>query len=278
MYWWQARAHDAAGNTSPWSAPRTFHLDRTPPPTPRNFGGTVAGDGLTLRWDPPADDSLSNFYVYVNGVSAASLGGTTYEYKVGSFDAGDPREFAVVSVDRAGNQSPLSKTLVGVPDVVGLTLNQAQDAAKARGLTVRRDTAIQSAGTGVIVSQNPEAGTVAEKGTAVKVVLESRTAPTALTVSASPARLVCGAGSVVRLQLRLSQSATVQARLLSGRKTLTTKSLGRLEAGLTKVSVKLPRHLARGSYRLSFAATSGTRVARTSIAVQAASRRACAAR
>jgi hypothetical protein len=121
MYWWQARAHDAAGNASAWSTARMFHLDKTPPPTPKNFGGTVASDGLTLRWDPPADDSLANFYVYVNGISTVSLGSTTYEYKVGSFDAGDPREFAIVAVDHAGNQSPTSKTLVGVPDVVGLT-------------------------------------------------------------------------------------------------------------------------------------------------------------
>jgi PASTA domain/Bacterial Ig-like domain len=277
MYWWQARAHDAAGNASGWSAARMFHLDKTPPPTPKNFNGQVADDGLTLRWESPADDSLANFYVYVNGVSTASLGATTSEYKVGAFDAGDPREFAVVAVDHAGNQSPMSKTLVGVPNVVGLTLGDAESAAKARGLVVRRDSAIQQSGSGVVTSQTPPAGTVAEKGTAVKVVLETGSAPTALTMSASPARLICGAGAVVRLKLRLSESADVQARLLSGRRALTKRNLGHLKPGMTKVTVKLPHHLARGTYRLAFAATAGTRVARTSIVVKTGSRRVCSA-
>jgi hypothetical protein len=275
LYWWQARAHDGAGNTSAWSAARTFHVDKTPPPTPKNFSGTVADDGLTLRWDPPADDSLANFYVYVNGVSTVSLGVTTYEYKVGSFDAGDPREFAVVAVDHAGNQSPMSKTLVGVPNVVGLTLGEAENAAKARGLVVRRDAAVQQSGSGVITSQNPAAGSVAEKGTAVKVVLETASAPAALTMSASPSRLICGAGSVVRLQLRLSESATVRARLLSGRRTVQSTRLGRLKAGTSRVQVKLQRRLARGNYKLALDAAAGARTASTSVVVKMGSRRAC---
>jgi methionine-rich copper-binding protein CopC len=112
----------------------------------------------------------------------------------------------------------------------------------------------------------------------VKVILEAGSTPTALTVSASPARLVCGAGAVVRLQLRLSEGASVQARLLSGRRALAKRDLGHLEAGMTKVSVKLPRQLARGSYRLSFTATAGTRAARTSVVLKTGSRRACSTR
>jgi hypothetical protein len=278
MYWWQARAHDAAGNTSEWSAARTFHVDKTPPPTPKNFNGQVAEDGLTLRWEPPADDSLANFYIYVNGVSTASLGATTYEYKVGAFDAGDPREFAVVAVDQAGNQSPLSKALVGVPDVVGLPLGQAEDAVKARGFVVRRESSVQRSSSGVVTSQTPPAGTVAEKGTAVKIVVATSNASTALTMSASPSRFACGAGAVVRLQLRLSESASVESRLLSGHRTVERTNLGRLEAGTTNVKVKLPRRLARGSYTLAFAATAGSRTARTSVVVKAGARRACSAR
>jgi len=278
MYWWQARAHDAAGNVSAWSAARTFHLDKTPPATPKNFSGQVADDGLTLRWDPVADDSLGNFFVYVNGVSTVSLGSTTYEYKVGPFDAGDPREFAIVAVDRAGNQSPLSKTLVGVPNVVGLTLGQAENAAEARGLVVHRAATIQQAGSGVVTSQNPPAGSVAPKGTAVSVVLETSGGPIPLSMSASPARVTCGAGAVVRLQLRLTQSATVRARLLAGRRTLESVRLGHLKAGTSNVRVKLPRRLARGSYSLRLDATAGSSTAHTAVAVKAGSRRACSSR
>jgi PASTA domain len=277
LYWWQARAHDGAGNVSAWSPAWTFHVDKTPPPTPKNFNGHVAGDGLTLRWDPPADDSLANFYIYVNGVSTASLGVTTYEYKAGSFDDGDRREFAVVAVDHAGNQSPMSKTLVGVPNMVGLTLGEAEGAAKARGLAVHRENSIQSFGTGVVVSQNPAAGSVAEKGTAVNIVLETVAAPNLLTLSVSPARLICGAGAVVRLRLRLSERATVGARLVSGRRTVQRTKLGRLNAGTSDVRVKLPRHLARGKYKLALDATASARTAHTTVDVKAGARRACSA-
>ncbi len=280
IYYWQARANDGAGNQSAWSASRLIHLDKTPPPTPVNFGGTIAENGLTLRWGPPQPaDDVANFYIYVNGVSTKSLGGVTYEYNVGPFDAGDTRTFGIVSVDRAGNQSPMSKLLVGVPNVVGLTLDQAEDAAKSRGLVVRRETTIQRAATGgVITSQNPAAGSITEKGTAVKVVLLTSSGQTTLTMSASPARVVCGGGAVVRLRVRLSEAATVRARLLAGARAVTSTQLGHLHAGASSVRVKLPRRLTRGTYKLVLDATAGTRTARTVVAVARGSRRTCGSR
>jgi hypothetical protein len=274
MYWWQARAKDAAGNESAWSAPRTFHLDKTPPPTPKSFNGHVAEDGLTLRWDPPSDPSLGNFYLYVDGVSKVSLGGTTYEYKVGPFDAADARAFAVVAVDLAGNQSPPSKTLVGVPNLVGLTFDQARSAAKARGFVVDRP----APSVGVVTSQTPAAPAVAEKGSSMTVVLSNGSTPTALTLSATPGQVVCGAGSVVRLQLFLSDGASVRASLLSGRRTVTRAQLGHLKAGTSVVQVKLPRRLARGTYRLALDATAGTRTASTTVKVATGAGRSCRAR
>jgi hypothetical protein len=278
LYYWQARAHDAAGNQSAWSAARMFHLDATPPAAPTHFNGVVAGDGLTLRWDPP-NDTLDNFYIYIDGVSGPSLGPVTYEYKAGPFDAGDPRTFGIVAVDKAGNRSPMSELLVGVPNVVGLTFEQAQDAAKARGLVLRRDATIQSAPAGgVVTSQNPTAGSVTEKGAAVKVVLSTMSSPTALTMSASPARVTCGAGAVVRLRLQLSDAATVRARLLAGGHAITRAPLGQLQAGASNVRVKLPRRLASRTYKLVLDATAGTRTARAVVAVATGTRRACSAR
>jgi hypothetical protein len=280
LYYWQARANDGAGNQSAWSPSRMIHLDKTPPPSPVSFGGTIAENGLTLRWGPPQPaDDVANFYIYVDGVSTKSLGGVTYEYNVGPFDAGDTRTFGVVTVDRAGNQSTMSKLLVGVPNVVGLTLDQAEDAAKSRGLVVRRETTIQRAATGgVITSQNPAAGSITEKGTAVKVVLSTSSNQTALTMSASPARVICGAGAVVRLRVRLSEAATVRARLLAGTRAVTSTRLGHLRAGASNVRVKLPRRLTRGTYKLVLEATAGTRTARTVVAVARGSRRTCSSR
>jgi hypothetical protein len=84
-------------------------------------------------------------------------------------------------------------------------------------------------------------------------------------------------GAVIRLQLRLSQSATVRARLLSGRRTVETTKLGHLKAGTSTVRVKLPRRLASGSYKLALDATAGARTARTSVVVKAGAHRACTA-
>jgi hypothetical protein len=278
LYYWQVRAHDAAGNVSGWSATRSFNLDKTAPAAPKNFSGQIAEDGLTLRWDPPAD-VVANFYLYVDGVSKVSLGGVTYEYKVGAFSADDARSFSLVAADRAGNRSPMSKVLVGVPNVVGLPLGQAEDAVEARGLVVRRDATIQRAAAGAVVtSQDPHAGSVTAKGTAVKIVVSALSGPAPLTMSARPARLVCGAGATVRLTLRLSDRAAVQARVLSGRKTVAKRKLGTLRAGTSTVRVKLPAHLGRGSYRLQLVASAGTRTASTSVAIRTGSRRACSAR
>jgi PASTA domain/Bacterial Ig-like domain len=281
LYYWQARANDGAGNQSAWSAPRMVHLDKTPPPAPTSFNGTIAENGLTLRWDPPTPaDDVANFYVYVDGVSTKSLGGVTYEYNVGAFDAGDRRTFGVVSVDGAGNQSEMSPLLVGVPNVVGMTWSQAGDAAKARGLLVRRDATVKGASAaGVVTAQTPAAGTVAVKGTAVKVVLSGPTlAPSSLEMSASPARVVCGAGSVVRLRVRLTDAANLRARLLSAQRVVASASLGRHQAGSSDVRFKLPGRLRRGTYRLVLDASAGTRKAQTAVSVVSGSRRACGSR
>jgi PASTA domain len=280
LYFWQARGRDAAGNQSPWSGVRMLHLDATPPASPTSFNGQVAGDGLTLRWAPPVD-TLDNFYVYVDGVSAVSLGPVTYEYKVGPFDADDTRTFGVVAVDKAGNRSPMSKILVGVPNVVGLTLTQAEQAAKARGLVIRRDTSMPKSGSSsaAVSAQNPAAGSVADRGSAVRVVLPGGAAPTTLSVSARPTRVVCAAGATVRLRVTLSGPATVRARLLrAGPSALGSSRLGQLRAGKSSVRVNLPRRLANGTYRLVLDATAGTQTAHAVVRVVTGRHGACGAR
>jgi hypothetical protein len=161
--------------------------------------------------------------------------------------------------------------------MVGLTLAEGEGAAKSRGLAVHRENSIQSSGTGVVVSQSPAPGSVAEKGTAVNIVLETVATPNLLTLSVSPARVICGAGAVVRLQLRLSERATVGAQLVTGRRTVQRTKLGRLNAGTSNVRVTLPRHLARGTYKLALDATAGARTAHTVVDVKAGVRRACSA-
>jgi hypothetical protein len=242
---------------------------------PTAIAGTPNSGG---RWAPPMPaDDLANFYVYVDRVSTKSLGGVSYEYNVGAFDAGDRRTFGIVSVDRAGNQSEMSPLLVGVPHVVGLTLSQAEDAGAAR--PPRRDREAGSVGS-VVTTQTPAAGSVAVKGTAVKVVLSGgpAIAPASFRVSASPAPVLCGAGGVVRLRVQLSDAATLRGRLLSGRRTVATAALGRHHAGSSGVNFKLPGRLGRGTYKLVLDADAGGRKAQTAVAVVSRSRGACGSR
>lgn len=62
-----------------------------------------------------------------------------------------------------------------VPDVVGMTLDQAADALKAEGLTVGDEVGeeITGAPAGEVIRQNPDPGTEVEKGSAVTLVIES---------------------------------------------------------------------------------------------------------
>src|SRR5205807_8000783 len=104
------------------------------------------------------------------------------------------RRFTLAETDGAGNESAQTKALRAVPDLAGLSKDQAEQALVARGFqvgvvhmasssTVPRGTVI--AGPGV---------QLAEEGSAVDIVVSAGTAPTALlfTVSAptsfSPAK------------------------------------------------------------------------------------------
>ena len=262
-YWWQARAHDAAGNVSAWSAPWGFHLDATPPAAPTNFNGTIGANGLTLRWDPPVD-TIANFVVYVNGDSGPYLGGTTYEYNVGAFDAGDTRTFSVRAVDQAGNFGAMSTMLVGVPNLVGLTLHEANQATKARGLVLHTATALRNAGAAVVVAQDPAAGTVEEQGGAVRVVVnDARRAGVPLTMDVQPTRAVCARSSILRVHLRLSLPAFVGVRFERRRgRAVAARSLGRLPEGDNVVRLRLPKaHVSR----VVFVAAGITGTARTTL-------------
>ncbi len=241
-WWWQARAHDAAGNVSAWSSVWGYHLDATPPAAPTHFNGTMGANGLTLRWDPPVD-SIANFVVYVNGNSVPYLGGMTYEYNVGSFDAGDTRTFSVRAVDEAGNLGAMSTTLVGVPNLVGLTLGQAETATLSRGLVLHRPATTQRAGAVVVVAQDPAAPGVAEQGSQVNVVLKKVPARRVrFTVQVVPAHVVCAGGSTLKVHLQLSLPARVTAQLV-GRAGLmiATRSLGRVSPGTVTTALHLPR-------------------------------------
>jgi hypothetical protein len=271
LYYWQARAQDAAGNVSAWTASRTLFLDRVAPGKPLNFSGEVAADGLTLRWSAP-NDNVANYVVFVDGAPWKNLGSTEFEVKMGAFDSGDTRSFSVVAVDLAGNVGVMSPALVGVPNLVGLTWPQALGATTARGLGLRRNAVFFAAIPMIIAKQEPPAPALMERGTAVVVTMSpANGAPLAL--KAKPGRFICAAGSVLRLHLDLSAAAGVGSRLLNGHGHIVKRGqLGKLHAGTNNVRIKLPGGLQRGAYRLMLDATGEAGTAHALVRVKVSSR------
>jgi hypothetical protein len=249
LYYWQARAHDSAGNVSAWTSARMFTRDSVAPGKPLNFNGVIAEDGLTLRWQSPGG-TIANYVVFVNGAPWKNFGSSEFEVKMGPFDEDDARTFAVVAVDPAGNIGTMSAVLVGVPDLVGLTASEAEGAASARGLHLHRPDMLLSPSQMVVSSQDPKAPALREKGSAVNVTLTpTKGAPLAFRVK--PGRVSSKSGSILRLRIQLSAPAVVSNRLLNAKGHVVKRGrLGSLRAGTTIVRIKLPGSLQRGAYRL----------------------------
>ena len=249
LWYWQVRSHDSAGNVSAWSATRVLHLDSVAPGKPVHFNGVVAGDGLTLRWEAP-NDTIANYVVFVNGAPWKNFGSTEFEVKMGSFDATDTRTFSVVAVDLAGNVGAMSATLVGVPNLVGMSWAQAQSAASTRGLVASPNIAAFSSVPMFVDTQDPAAPALLEKGGALHVTLAAaKGAP--LAVRVRPGKVNCKRGCTLRLRVELSSTAFVKSRLLGSKgRLLKRASLGSLHAGANTVRVQIPRALRKGSYRL----------------------------
>ncbi|MFL6029265.1 MAG: Ig-like domain-containing protein [Gaiellaceae bacterium] len=267
LWYWQVRAHDSAGNVSAWSPSRVLHLDSVAPGKPGHFNGVVADDGLTLRWEAP-NDVIANYVVFVDGAPWKNLGSTEYEVKLGAFGADDRRTFAVVAVDLAGNVGTMSPSLIGVPNLVGLSWAQAQAAVFARGLHAAPAVAAFAAVPMFVQTQDPPAPSLVEQGSAVNVTLAA-VKGARLAVRVRPGAVKCARGCTLRLRVELSSSALVHSRLLSGRGRLLNRTLiGSLHAGANTVRIKLPGRLGRGAYRLVFDAKGESGVVHASVHVR----------
>jgi hypothetical protein len=277
-YFWQARATDTAGNQSSWTATRGFTLDTVPPGAPGGIAGVVAHGRLTIRWSPPNDDTaddVAGYVLYVNGVRSLLLDGGSSAVNLGKFTADDGRTFAVAAVDRAGNESPLTATLVGVPDLIGLKIPEAAAALAARGLVVGdQSKAVARAGSVIVVAQMPSAPTLAVVGSPVAFVVADQATPRAGATLLIQATLIgvtrdhdfpCVPNGRLSLTLKLSAAAKVTVRFLTARGgPLASRQLGSLRAGTTRLKLKLPPSVhGPGVYRMVVTATTKTQVAST---------------
>jgi hypothetical protein len=265
VYHWQARVGDVLGARSAWSATRMVRLDTTPPSAPAEFGAVLGDDGLTLRWLAPLGDEIGSYVVYVDGRQSLVLNAQTLEAKLGPFDSNDARSFSVGAIDTAGNQGARTGTLVGVPDLVGLTRDQARAAVAARGLVLQAESARAMRAVrsdDVVQTQSPEAPSLVATGSKVDVVLVAPAKAAALLrlakVRASCARLT--------VQIALKQRARVSVALLnrSGDR-ITSWRTKALAGGNRSMVLPLRSSVRPGRYSVSVTASAGGRTQRLSM-------------
>jgi len=129
-YLFAVRSVDAAGNVAEASASvgATPFRDRAPPAAVTDLGADLAGTEAVLRWTAPADDVAVVGYDlrWTKGAldrdrldAAERLGaptpaaaGTPQESRLAGLEQGTSYEFALRSVDAAGNMGPLSNIAI----------------------------------------------------------------------------------------------------------------------------------------------------------------------
>jgi len=247
--------------------------DQTPPGAPTNLNATVNDGTFTLRWDPSVQEGkeIANFVLFADDQPIQNLGATQLEYAVGPFDPADTRSFSIVEIDTSGNVSVHSTAIKVVPQLAGMSLDDARTALTAKGFGVGDIT--------VVDSQTP-AGTIV--GPAIPV-----TAPVGsvlpLQVSAGPGqpatkfvfsvvgtkRLVLAQRRYIGVHLSATRATTLSATLVNSRGARVHTWHVNARAGISIAKLALPKSLRKpGRYVLLWTATSGGDVARKSMVVQ----------
>ena len=125
-YTWQVQAQDAAGNTSAWSASKSFTLDTTPPavptPSPSIAARVNAAPTLTSTYsDPPSGDSGSLTFDLCLDAGCTSLLGSSFQNGIASGGSASwtpsgltdgTYYWRVTSTDSAGNTAQATGSFV----------------------------------------------------------------------------------------------------------------------------------------------------------------------
>jgi uncharacterized repeat protein (TIGR02059 family) len=251
----------------------TLHLtrfalvgDHEPPSAPQHLGVGTNGGQIVMRWEPATDNSgqIDRYSIFVDGEVFKVLGGKTYEYYAGPATAGDTHVYRVQATDAAGNAGPLSDEYTGVPDLRGLTQQQARDVLTSRGFAAGT---VGNAGSGAVVSQNPAVPSYARVGSAIDFSLASvaRTALDFHVVGTERLDFLTRHYTAVRVQV--NQAATIQASL-TARGVSVAKWTRIVEPGTWILRYALPARLAPGAYTLAIEAMTGTDRRATTIGVR----------
>jgi hypothetical protein len=247
--------------------------DQTPPDAPTNLNGTVNNGLLTLRWDAThqTGKEITGFVLFADDQPISNLGATELEYTVGTFDPAETRSFSIVETDTAGNSSVRSAAIKIVPQLAGLTLDDARTALTAKGFGV---------GTITVVDSQRAAGTIVGPTDRVTATVGS---VLPLQVSAGPGqlatkfvfavvgtkRLVLAQRRFIGVHLSATRATTLTATLVNsgGARIYTWQETAK--AGVSIAKLQLPTSARKpGRYVLLWTATSGGDVVRRSMVVQ----------
>jgi hypothetical protein len=251
--------------------------DVAAPTAPTDLGGTFDGSStLTLHWKAGKDNSelLGVATVYADGVAVASAPSGTTELSVGKVAAGDPRSFTVVQTDYVGNASAPTRALRVLPDLTGLTPDQARAALRARGLVVGNVTTADAPGVQPGTVAEPKGPATALEGTAIDIVVAAGGPQTKLAFDVvGTTRVTASPGGRVAARISVSKPASVTAKLYSPQsKELKTWKF-KVRAGISIVKLQLPQSVkTAGRYKLTWVARAGFEQIKRTIVVEVVKR------
>ena len=242
----------------------TLHLtlfalagDHQPPTAPQKLGVGISDGQIVMRWEPATDNSgqIDSYSIFVDGQPVKVLGSKTYEYYVGPASAGDTHVYRVQATDGSGNAGPLSDAWTGVPDLRGLSQQQARDVVGSRGFSVGT---IGNAGSGGgVASQSPAAPAYAPVGSAVGFTLSTAVrTPLAMNVVGTR-RLNLATRNYAAVRVQVNLGATIDAALTADGRSVATWTRT-VKAGTWILRYTLPAGLAPGAYKLNVSARTAT--------------------
>ncbi|HEY3017207.1 MAG TPA: Ig-like domain-containing protein, partial [Gaiellaceae bacterium] len=240
--------------------------DLEPPRAPQDIRGFAGPGGLTIRWLPGADNSGTYDYVtvFADSTDAGHYGVDYTAATVAGWKPGDPRVFRLKETDLAGNVSELSRPLLPVPSLVGMTPDQAEAALKARGFTVG-DLIVGGTGKPGTVT-GPEGLVLAEQGSAIDLTVAPGGASTSLVLKVITApKFKPAANTKIAARLSVTRAARVTAQLYSPRQVKLFTWRFSVKAGRSILKLRIPRQVRRsGLYSMRWTARAGrATVART---------------
>jgi hypothetical protein len=214
---------------------------------------------LTIRWLPGnANSGTYDFVtVYSDSTDTGHYGVDYTAATVGKWSAGDSRVFRLKETDLAGNESSVTRPLLPVPSLVGLTTDQAAAALAAHGFTLGQVTSGGAGPAGTVTG--PDGLVLAEQGATIDVTVAGSGALTTFIFKVQTApRFKPTARKRIAARVAVTRAARVTAELYSPRGGRLYTWRFTVKAGSSIVKLRTPRQVRRrGVYTLRWTARAG---------------------